>query len=177
MSGAEQRTTQVGIFTRAGWVTGALHVAAGESLAAFLDGSERLFRLTDVQLPAEAAPREFFAMYAEEALMVLPLERSEQYLPAPAGSLRRDVGCLLAEGTLFGALDVPPGARVSDYLTSERRFLPVRRARTPLFELPADVAEPLEMIYVNARRIIGVTETNPVDAEQQPALVNPYIEV
>ena len=176
MSQHEQRTTPVGIFTRAGWVTGLLHVAAARDLAWYLDRDERFFRLTDVQLPAEAAPREFFAMLADEAVMVLPLDTAEQYLPAPEGSTRRDVGCLLGEGTLFGSLDVPPDARVSDYLMGGQRFIPIRRARTPLFELPAGVAEPLEMVYLNSRKIIGVTETNPVEAEQQK-LTNPYLDV
>lgn len=175
MSQADQRTTAVGIFTRAGWVTGLLHIAAERDLGWYLDGEDRFFRLTEVQLPAEAAPREFFAMYADEALMVLPLETAEQFVPVPEGSTRRDIGCLLAEGTLFGSLDVQPETRVSDYLMSGERFIRIRRCRTPLFELPPEVVEPIEMVYLNSRKIIGVTESNPVEAEQKK-LVNPYVE-
>lgn len=176
MSQPVQRTTSVGIFTRAGWVTGLLHISAERDLGWYLDGDDRFFRLTEVQLPAEGAPREFFAMYAEEALMVLPLENAEQFLPAPEGSTRKDIGCLLAEGTLFGSLDVPPGERVSDYLMSGKRFIPIRRCRTPLFELPPEVSEPIEMIYLNSKKIIGVTESNPVESDQVK-VVNPYMEV
>lgn len=168
MSQEDQRTMAVGVFTRAGWVTGLLHIAAERDLAWYLDGDDRYFRLTDVQLPAEQARREFFAIYADEALMVLPLETAEQFLPAPEGSKRRDIACLLAEGTLFGALDVPPDARVSDYLMSGRRFIPVRRCRTPLLELPPEVAEPIEMIYLNSKKVIGVAESNPVEIETRP---------
>ncbi|MBI2213173.1 MAG: hypothetical protein HYU52_05960 [Acidobacteria bacterium] len=175
MSEAAQRTTSVGIFTRAGWVTGMLHIAAGRDLGWYLDGDDRFFRLTEVQLPAEAAPREFFAMYADEALMVVPFETGEQFVPVTEGAKRKDIGCLLAEGTLFGSLDVPPDARVSDYLMSGKRFIPIRRCRTPLFELPPELAEPIEMIYLNSKKIIGVTESNPIESNQA-RLVNPYLE-
>lgn len=173
MSQAEQRTTAVGVFTRAGWVTGLLHIAAERDLGWYLDGEDRFFRLTEVQLPAEQAQREFFAVFADEALLVLPLESAEQYIAATDGSTRRDVACLLAEGTLFGSLDVPPDARVSDYLMSGRRFIPIRRCRTPLMELPPEVAEPIEMIYLNSKKIIGVTESNPIEAEERRR-GNPY---
>jgi hypothetical protein len=175
MSQEEQRTTAVGIFTRAGWVTGQLHIAADRDLGWYLDGDDRFFRLTEVQLPAEEAPRDFFAMFAEEALLVLPLENAEQYVAAPDGSTRRDIACLLAEGTLFGSLDVPPDTRVSDYLMAGRRFIPIRRCRTPLMELPPEVSEPIEMIFLNSKKVIGVTESNPVEAEQR-RLTNPYLE-
>lgn len=176
MSQAEQRTTPVGIFTRAGWVTGQLHVASQRDLGWYLDGDDRFFRLTEVQLPAEHGLREFFAMYADEALLVLPLDNAEQYIVPPEGSTRRDVACLLAEGTLFGSLDVPPETRVSDYLMSGRRFIPIRRCRTPLMELPPEVVEPIEMIFLNSKKVIGVTESNPVEAEERPR-ANPYREV
>lgn len=175
MSQAEQRTTAVGIFTRAGWVTGQLHIAAERDLGWYLDGDDRCFRLTEVQLPAEPGLREFFALYADEAVLVLPLETAEQVLAAPDGSTRRDIACLLAEGTLFGSLDVPPDARVSDYLMSGRRFIPIRRCRTPLMELPPETSEPIELIFLNSKKIIGVTESNPVEVEERRR-PNPYVE-
>lgn len=168
MEQANQRSIAVSIFSRAGWITGSLHIAPETELARYLDGDDRFFRLTGVQLPSEESEREFFAMHADEALMLVPLEVKDQYVPPAEGSTRRDIACLLGEGTLFGALDVPPGARVSDYLMSRRGFIPVRRCRTPLMELPADLAEPLEMIYLNTRKIIGVTESNPVEIESRP---------
>ncbi|MFA6958886.1 MAG: hypothetical protein WC538_23690 [Thermoanaerobaculia bacterium] len=175
MSHPEQRTTAVGIFTRAGWVTGQLHLAAERDLGWYLDGDDSFFRLTEVQLPAEAAPRDFFAVYADEALLVLPLDNAEQYIAVPEGTSRRDIACLLAEGTMFGSLDVPLDTRVSDYLTSGRRFIPIRRCRTPLMELPPEVVEPIEMIFLNSKKVIGVTESNPVEAEVR-ARSNPYNE-
>ena len=72
------------------------------------------------------------------------------------------------EPQAFGSLDVPPDARVSDYLMSGRRFIPVRRCRTPLLELPPEVAEPIEMIYLNSKKVIGVAESNPVESETRP---------
>lgn len=168
MDQESQRSTSVSIFTRAGWVTGSVHFAAERDLGWYLAGEDRFFRLTNVQLPAEEGEREFFAMYADEALMVVPLEIKEQYRPAPEGSKRRDIACLLGEGTLFGALDVPPDARVSDYLMSGQGFIPVRRCRTPLMELPVGIAEPIELIYLNTRKVIGVAESNPVEVESRP---------
>ena len=168
MEQANQRSIAVSVFTRAGWITGSLHIAPETQLGSYLDGNDRFFRLTEVQLPSEEGEREFFAMHADEALMLVPLEVKEQYVQAAEGSTRRDIACLLGEGTLFGALDVPPGARVSDYLMSRTGFIPVRRCRTPLMELPADLAEPLEMIYLNTRKIIGVTESNPIEVEVRP---------
>ena len=168
MEQANQRSTPVSIFTRAGWITGSLHIAPEPELARYIGGDDRYFRLTAVQLPAEEAEREFFAMHADEALLVVPLEVREQYIPAPEGTTPRNIACLLGEGTLFGTLDVPADARVSDYLMGRRGFIPVRRCRTPLMELPADLAEPLELIYLNTRKVIGVAESNPVEMEVRP---------
>lgn len=168
MDQANQHSIPVSIFTRAGWITGSLHIAPATELASYLDGDDRFFRLTAVQLPSEEGEREFFAMHADEALMIVPLEVREQFVPPAEGSTRRDIACLLGEGTLFGAFDLPPGARVSDYLMSRKGFIPVRRCRTPLMELPPELAEPLEMIYLNSRKIIGVTESNPIEMEVRP---------
>ena len=168
MEQPNQRTIPVAIFSRAGWVTGLLHVAPHTELAHYLEGDDRFFRLTSVLLPAEESERAFFAMHADEALMLVPLESRDQYVVPAEGSTRKDIACLLGEGTLFGALDVPPGERVSDHLMSRRGFIQVRRCRTPLMELPAGLAEPLEMIYLNTRKIIGVAESNPVEIDTLP---------
>ena len=168
MEQANQRSTSVSIFTRAGWITGSLHIAPETELARYLEGDDRFFRLTDVQLPSEEGQREFFAMHVDEALLLVPRDVAAQYVAVPEGSTHRDIACLLGEGTLFGALDVPSGTRVSDYLMSRKGFIPVRRCRTPLIELPAELAEPLEMIYLNTHKIIGVTESNPVEMEVRP---------
>jgi hypothetical protein len=168
MQYAQNRTVPVAIRSVAGWVTGRLHFESGTSLLRHLNEAGPFFRLTDVMLPGEKRLRDFFAIHAREAAFVVPLSCEEEKSAREFASetLRHEVACLLPEGPLFCSFDVLAGIRVSDYLMSHTSFIPVRRCWTPFRELPGTLSEPVEFGFLNASRIVGVSEAGPQSAEE-----------
>jgi hypothetical protein len=154
------RAVPCAIRSIAGWVTGRLHFETGTSMLRHLNESGPFFRLTDVMLPGEKRLRDFFAIRSREAAFVVPLSCEEEKSAREFANetLRHEVACLLQEGPLFCSFDVLAGIRVSDYLMSHTRFIPVRRCWTPFRELPGTLSEPIEFGFLNAARIVGVSE-------------------
>lgn len=168
MQHASHRTVPVAIRSSAGWVTGRIHLDGGVSLLRHLNESGAFFRLTDVTLPGEKSIRKFFAIHVRETALVVPLACEEEKAAREfaAETLRREVACLLPEGPMFCSFDVLVGIRVSDYLMNHTNFIPVRRCWTPFHPLPEALAEPVEFGFLNAARVVGVSE-----AEVEPAAV------
>jgi hypothetical protein len=137
-----------------------MHFETGTTMLRHLNESGPFFRLTDVMLPGEKRLRDFFAIRSREAAFVVPLSCEEEKSAREFvnETLRREVACLLPEGPLFCSFDVLAGVRVSDYLMSHTRFIPVRRCWTPFRELPGTLSEPIEFGFLNAERIVGVSE-------------------
>jgi len=160
MQHAPTRAVPCAIRSIAGWVTGRMHLEPGTSMLRHLNESGPFFRLTDVMLPGEKRLRDFFAIRSREAVFVVPLSCEEEKSSRELDSqtLRHEVACLLQEGPLFCSFDVQAGVRVSDYLMSHTRFIPVRRCWTPFRELPGSLSEPIEFGFLNAARIVGVSE-------------------
>ncbi len=167
MQQTQHRTVPVAIHSVAGWVTGRLHFDDGTSLLRHLNESGVFFRLTDVMLPGEKRLRDFFAIHAREATFVVPLscEEEKSAREFTNETKRHEVACLLPEGPLFCSFDVLAGIRVSDYLMSHTSFIPVRRCWTPFRELPGTLSEPIAFGFLNASRIVGVSEAGPVSSE------------
>lgn len=165
-------TVRVAIYTRAGWISGTIHVAPDRSLLEEMNEGGSFFRLTDVSLPLEDSTREFFAMHSNAAVMVLPLDSRDQYAggKAPERTVQREIVALLAEGTLLCKIDVPEGSRVSDYLLGQSGFFPIRESHMPMMETPPGLIEPIPIAFLNVSRIIGVTEASPMQADMQPGL-------
>ena len=162
MQYTSHRSVPVAIRSSAGWVTGRIHLDGGTGLLRHLNESGAFFRLTDVLLPGEKRERQFFAIHSREAAFVVPLDCEEQKgsMEWLNETLRHEVACLLPEGPMFCSFDVLAGIRVSDYLMNHTSFIPVRRVWTPFRELPATLAEPVEFGFLNASRIVGVSEAD-----------------
>ncbi len=168
MQNTDLRTVLVAIYTPAGWIRGTMHIGADQALLREINDGGSFFRLTEAQLPFEEGTRDFFAIQVGAASIVLPLETGEQYAtkdPPPETS-RRQVVCLLPEGTLLCHLDVPLEDRISDYLLEKGGFIPIRECTVPVMELPADVIQPLPIAYLNMEKIIGITETDAMTADR-----------
>lgn len=170
MQNVGQRTTNVAVYSRAGWITGTIHIGADQTLLGELNDGGSFFRLTGVQLPMEEGKRDFFAIHAREATIVLPLETSMQYSDRepPNETMRHEVSCLMQEGTILCSIDVLEGCRVSDYLLNHHGFIPIRESHMPVMELPTVVVEPIPIAYLNTSRIIGLAETDSMKADPPP---------
>ncbi|MGK2856141.1 MAG: hypothetical protein ACSLFQ_02920 [Thermoanaerobaculia bacterium] len=166
MQHASHRTVPVAIRSSAGWVTGRIHLDGETSLLRHLNESGAFFRLTDVQLPGEKRLRQFFAIHVREAAFVVPLDCEEvkSAKEFPNETLRHEVACLLPEGPMFCSFDVLAGIRVSDYLMNHTNFIPVHRCWTPFRDLPESLADPVEFGFLNAARVVGVSEAEPATA-------------
>lgn len=164
----DTRAVPVAIRSVAGWVTGRLHFESGTTMLRHLNESGAFFRLTDVMLPGEKRLRDFFAIHAREAAFVVPLSVEEEKgaREFSAETRRHEVACLLPEGPLFCSFDVLAGIRVSDYLMSHTSFIPVRRCWTPFRELPGTLSEPIEFGFLNAGRLVGVSEAGARSGEE-----------
>ena len=164
MQTAPRRTVPVAIRSSAGWVTGRIHLESGTSFLRHLNESGAFFRLTDVTLPGEKRLRQFFAIHVRETAFVVRLDCGEEkdVRECLNETLRHEVACLLPEGPMFCSFDVLAGVRVSDYLMNHTRFIPVRRCWTPFRELPGSLSEPVEFGFLNAARLVGVSEAEPV---------------
>ena len=169
MQYVSHRTVPVAIRSSAGWITGRIHLEGGISLLRHLNESGAFFRLTDVMLPGQKTPRQFFAIHLREAAFVVPLDCEEKKAAKEFSNetLRHEVACLLPEGPLFCSFDVLAGIRVSDYLMNHTKFIPVHRCWTPFRELPESLAEPVEFGFLNAARVVGVSEAELATVEAQ----------
>jgi len=167
MQYASHRTVPVAIRSSAGWVTGRIHLDTSTSLLRHINESGAFFRLTDVMLPGEKRLRQFFAIHVRETAFVVPLDCEEEKGAREFASetLRHDVACLLPEGPMFCSFDVLAGIRVSDYLMNHTAFIPVRRCWTPFPGLPGTLVEPVEFGFLNAARVVGVSEAEPATVE------------
>lgn len=160
MQYAQNRSVPVAIRSIAGWVTGRIHFEATTTMLHHLNESGPFYRLTDVMLPGEKRLRDFFAIRSREAAFVVPLDcEEEKSTRALVNETRRhEVACLLRDGPMFCSFDVLAGVRVSDYLMNHTSFIPVRRCWTPFRELPGTLSEPIAFGFLNAARIVGVSE-------------------
>jgi hypothetical protein len=169
MENSGHRTVRVAVFTHAGWISGLMHVPQDRTLLAEINEGGSFFRLTDASLPLEEYTRDFFAVLAREATMVIPLEVGDQYASrsVPDGITPRQIVCLLEEGTVLCNLDVLEGCRVSDHLLNHEGFITIREIHAPVMELPQGMIEPIPVAYLNSQRIIGVTESDAMKADPQ----------
>lgn len=169
MQHVSHRTIPVAIRSSAGWVTGRIHLDGGVSLLRHLNESGAFYRLTDVTLPGEKNTRQFFAMHVRETAFVVPLDCEEEKAAKefPNETFRHEVACLLPEGPMFCSFDVLAGIRVSDYLMNHPNFIPVRRCWTPFRDLPESLADPVEFGFLNAARVVGVSEADDGTVEER----------
>ena len=152
---------KLGILSRAGWMTGTLHVPRLRLLSDAIDTAGDFLRLSDVTLPNQLGKVPFFALHRRAATFVVPMDDVKGYdiNAITAAKNHFEVSCLFEQGAaLVGELEILVGLRVSDYLT-HRGLMPVRRCRLHgVADLPEEAKVAFPLALVNREAIIGVSE-------------------
>jgi hypothetical protein len=164
-----QRQIQARILTGPGWILGTFHVPEKQGFVEFLNGEGHFYTLTEVTLPGSTKPLPFFAMSRAAAVLIVPgADDNLSEEESQEGGREARLSCLLEEGLLMGAIDLPAKTRVSDYLMQSNRHFLIknctigiegRLARTldsPQGSGPSVHAAPRAIIH--GGRVVGVAE-------------------
>ena len=148
-----QDTVVSRIRTSAGEIRATFHIPRGHAFADHL-ARFTFWNLTNVSLPGMKEPAPFFSLRSAAALIVIPEAREATLnLPPQQGIAERHrIACLLQRfGTVTGAIELRPDARVSDYLMHHSGFFCLRDARL-------GEEETFPVVLVNAAALVGVSE-------------------
>ncbi len=165
-----QRSITARIFTASRWIRGTFHLPKLHSFLEYLCREAAFYRLTGVTLEEGGPEAPFFALRRSFATIIAPqcLEEALKLEMLP-GAMPHPVDCLLESGMVSGLLSLLPNVRVSDHLMHQEGFVALRGATFP--PGPLCPPGPVDVLFVNARALVGVRERNPSvpAAERVPA--------
>jgi len=151
-----QRAIPAFILSLGRWIRGTFHLPKLHAFDDHLERGRTFFALTNVAL-GEGTTLEFLALRASTAHLVVPEVPPYQLALQPtAGTRRHHVSCYLEDVAVHGSLDLLPGVRTSDFLAHQEGFITLRRCRL-VPPLP-EQTQPIPVVFVNARAIVGVAE-------------------
>lgn len=164
-----QRSIAARILTAPRWIRGTFHLPKLHSFLEYLGREAAFYRLTGVSLDEEGPELPFFALRCSSAAIIVPECREEELkLDAVPGAMPHPVDCLLETGMASGLLALLPNVRVSDYLMHQGGFVVLRAVTFP--PRPLSPPGPAEVVFINARALVGVRERNPsAPAPARPA--------
>lgn len=155
-----QRSITAQVLTASRWIRGTFHLPKLHSFLDYLGKEAAFYRLTDVALDPEGPEAPFFALRRSSATVIAPeCGEEELKLEMVPGAIPHPVDCLLETGMVCGLLALLPNVRVSDYLMHQEGFVVLRAATFPPGPLPPP--SPVEVVFINARALVGVLERNP----------------
>ena len=151
------------VYTSAGWIEGAFRVPPIHAFGDWLDHGGHFFKLVDVTLPGAGHPIPFFALHRDAVVFAAPksaLERPERSRYLMQNTRSHRVTVLLTCGILEGTIDVLADVRVSDFLSSWPRFVPIHDAAIAFRDelVVAPMEQPIPLVFVNGPRVIGFAE-------------------
>ncbi len=151
-----QRAVPCLCFTGGRWIPGTFHLPKVHGFDDHLRKLRTFVPLTDVDLGA--GPLRFVALRAEALQAVVPRAGEEelQLGPEGAGTTARAVSCYLEGLAVHGTVEVHPGLRTSDFLLLHEGFIALRGCR--VVPPPPGSAEPVPLVFANARSVVAVTE-------------------
>lgn len=158
-----QAAIPVIVFTPSGFIRGILHLPPGKTLQSFLNSQDEILKLTEAVLPGSDQVHPFLALHRSAITLVVPQGTLEAPKPAISGPQReqRLVTCLLSLGSMRGYLEVPESLRTSDFLLRNTGFIEFHQCyvgSTTYFDPSEATGEPLPLVIVNSRNMVGVTE-------------------
>ncbi len=171
---------QVRVYTQHYRIEGTIHLPLGSSTADVLNlQNKALLPLTEVTIfptagaGAKAAERtpwqlEFFAVTKLQVLWVVGGRPSHPKTTLSVG--RRDMAFLFPNHVLSGSLEVPHGARISDYLSATKPFQTLFDVTVYPLSQPDAFAgvradQSLEFVTVNLKGMYGVLEAPEADGD------------
>lgn len=154
--------------TSSGYISGTVHLLAMKNLRTLLNAQDEILKLTQAMLPGSQQVHSFLALRKGSALLIVPKADAELFKPEPSSQPRaqRLVTCLLELGSIRGCIEVPENVRTSDFLLRSPGFIEFRECflgPNPQLDPQEMTGDPLPVVYVNSRSMVGVTE------ETQPA--------
>jgi hypothetical protein len=158
-----QQPVTIIALTTSGYLSGTVHLLAMKNLRTLLNAQDEILKLTDAVLPGSQLVQPFLALRKGSALLIVPKADSELLKPEPSAwqKARRLVTCLMDLGCIRGYIEVPENIRTSDFLLRSPGFLEFRECFLgPNSHLDSAemTGQPLPLVYVNSRRMVGVTE-------------------
>jgi len=149
--------------TSSGYISGTVHLQAMKNLRTLLNAPEELLKLTDARLPGGSQVQPFLALRKGSAHLIVPKAGPELLGSEPSSwqKARRRVTCLLEHGSIRGYIEVPENLRTSDFLLRSPGFLEFHDCFLgphPHLGPEELTADPLPLVYVNSRSMVGVTE-------------------
>lgn len=151
-----QRVVPALVLSLARWIRGTFHPPKLHSFEDHLARGRTFFTLTDVSL-VSGPPLPYLALRVAATHLVVPQVPERELLLQPvSGTSPREVSCYLEHVAVHGSLDVLPGVRTSDFFAHQEGFIALRRCR--LVPALAGLAEPIPVLFVNARSIVAVAE-------------------
>jgi len=154
-----QSTVVAQVRTAADDLRASFHIPKDHGFADHL-GKFAFWNLTNVTVQWAPEPLPFFSLRAAAALIVIPEgdEADLRLAPAHGPTDKHRIACLLESGAVTGDIELPPGARVSDYLAHHAGFFLLRNARLD------SQAGKAPLVLVNAAALVGVSEPGPAPA-------------
>lgn len=158
-----RRPVSAHIYTRAGWLDGTFPVPPIHSFGDWLDHGGEFLKLIDVKLPAASHTIPFFALQRHAVVLVVPkgpLDRPERNRYLVQSTKPHKVTVLLRSGVVEGTVDVLSDVRVSDFLASWPRFIPIHDAVVAFHDhgTPSPLRPPIPLLFVNGPQVIGFVE-------------------
>jgi|GEM_PF-1102480 len=158
-----QTAIPVIVFTPSGFIRGTLHLPEVKTLHSFLNSQDEILKLTEAVLPGSDQVHPFLALHKTAITLVVP-QGSLETPRAGLGGMPREqrlVTCLLSLGSIRGHLEVPETLRTSDFLLRNTGFIEFHQCyvgSTSYFNPSEATGEPLPLVIVNSRNMVGVTE-------------------
>lgn len=158
-----QRQIDAQIYTTAGWMEGTFHFPKKSQLLEALNSQAEFYRLTDIRFLANKRELEFFALQRRSTVLVVPPpdETDLRMVKDEVWPIR--VYCLFDGGYVEGRVRLRKGVRVSDYLPKQDGFVLLEKCKLRLGDTTTEffVEEEHEAVFVNAGRIVGISEESP----------------
>ena len=158
-----QQPVTVIVLTSSGYISGTVHLLAVKNLRTLLNVQDEILKLTDAILPGSPQVHPFLALRKGSALLIVPKSDPELFKPEPSVRKRaqRLVSCLLQLGSIRGYIEIPENIRTSDFLLRSPGFIEFRDCflgPNPQLGPEEMNGDPLPVVYVNSRSMVGVTE-------------------
>lgn len=157
----EFEVVPVQVLTKPGWIIGKAHIRKGWNLLSLFDGSKEYISLTDVILEGRPKVIPLFSLHRSAILFVNP-ENKEIHLSVTESRNRvvHPVSFLLANGSVYGMVELATGVRISTYLSNQTGFILVHDCHYRIYhsgqQHVVDHKEPT--LLLNPGAIIGVSE-------------------
>ncbi len=154
----QQRLVPAGFYTRAGWVTGNLHIPEAGLLLASIERVEEFYKLTDVQFAGIEHREPFFALQRDALVFLVPDGDGLRISEPPADARREMVSVLFDNGIVIGQLKLAARTRLSDYLQSRSGFIHLKHCEIHIGRGEKRKVHTPTHVLVNVNAVIGISE-------------------